>query len=170
MASHDLVLGMPWLKRNNPAIDWRTGTFTLHRGECAIALKPSHRQPSMEDEKTTQPREFGSASTKDDANRNQRSGSARHDLVQSDALTRVSEESRAPSVIPEIYRRYKDLFQEEVLAKALPKHQPWDHEIKLEAGKQPTFGPIYQLSEKELKALREDLLFRMALAAYDDTR
>ena len=39
----------------------------------------------------------------------------------------------------------------------LPKHQPWDHEIKLEPGKQSTFGPIYPLSEKELKKLRKYL-------------
>jgi hypothetical protein len=49
------------------------------------------------------------------------------------------------------------LFQEEENANALPRHQPWDHEIRLELGKQPTFGPIYALSEKELKTLREYL-------------
>ena len=36
----------------------------------------------------------------------------------------------------------------------LPKHQPWDHEIKLQSGKKPGFGPIYSLSEKELQVLR----------------
>ena len=39
----------------------------------------------------------------------------------------------------------------------LPKHQPWDHEIKLQPGTEPEFGPIYQLSEKELQVLREYL-------------
>ena len=39
----------------------------------------------------------------------------------------------------------------------LPKHQPWDHEIKLQPGTEPGFGPIYQLSEKELQVLREYL-------------
>ena len=46
------------------------------------------------------------------------------------------------------------MFEEETTAKALPKHQPWDHKIELETGKAPTFGPIYALSEKELKVLR----------------
>ena len=36
----------------------------------------------------------------------------------------------------------------------MPKHQPWDHKIELETGKAPIFGPIYALSEKELKVLR----------------
>ena len=39
----------------------------------------------------------------------------------------------------------------------LPKHQPWDYEIKLQPGTEPGFGPIYQLSEKELQVLCEYL-------------
>ena len=54
--------------------------------------------------------------------------------------------------------KWKQLFQEGTTARtALPKHQPWDHEIELEPGKEPTFGPIYALSEKELSVLREYL-------------
>jgi len=56
--------------------------------------------------------------------------------------------------IPRIYNSWEHLFQEEATAEALPKHQSWDHEIRLEPGKQPTFGPIYALSEKELEVLR----------------
>src|SRR5437764_13191104 len=40
---------------------------------------------------------------------------------------------------------------------ALPKHQPWDHTIPLQEGKQPTFRPVYSCSEKELEALRDYL-------------
>jgi hypothetical protein len=83
-----------------------------------------------------------------------KSNSAGTDKGQSGHKARVSEGSHAPSVIPEEYRSWKHLFQEEETIKALPKHQLWDHEIKLEPGKQPTFGPIYTLSKKELKALK----------------
>ena len=65
--------------------------------------------------------------------------------------------SNAPLEIPREYNKWKRLFEEEEGKEALPKHQPWDHEIKLLLGKQPTFGPIYALSEKQLKALREYL-------------
>ena len=53
------------------------------------------------------------------------------------------------------YKEYKQLFQEGPKNEALPKHQPWDHVIPMEEGKSPPFGPIYQLSEKELKVLKE---------------
>ncbi len=59
--------------------------------------------------------------------------------------------------IPRIYNRWEHLFQEEKTTKALPKHQLWDHEIKLESGKKPTFEPIYALSEKKLLILRKYL-------------
>ena len=49
------------------------------------------------------------------------------------------------------------MFREEETLAALPKHQTWDHEIKLEPGKKPTFEPIYSLSEKELGTLRQYL-------------
>ena len=63
----------------------------------------------------------------------------------------------APLVIPKCYKQFKRLFQEEEGKAALPKRQKWDHKIPLMPGKEPTFGPIYALSEKELKTLREGL-------------
>jgi len=37
----------------------------------------------------------------------------------------------------------------------LPPHRPYDHKIQLEPGTTPPFGPLYTLSETELKALDE---------------
>ena len=68
------------------------------------------------------------------------------------------EEVVNPLEIPEEYRPgYDNLFQEKTTTAVLPKHQPWDHEIKLQPGTEPGFGPIYQLSEKELQVLHEYL-------------
>jgi hypothetical protein len=67
------------------------------------------------------------------------------DLAQASVLKRI----------PAAYKEYESLFREAPKDEALPKHQPWDHEIPIEPGKSPTFGPIYQLSEKELGVLKE---------------
>ena len=37
----------------------------------------------------------------------------------------------------------------------LPKHQPWDHEIKLKEGAQLKTGPIYKMSDHELRMVKE---------------
>lgn len=42
-------------------------------------------------------------------------------------------------------------------ADKLPEHRPYDHHLKLEPGKQPPFGPLYSMSQNELKVLRKYL-------------
>jgi hypothetical protein len=60
------------------------------------------------------------------------------------------------SKLPTEYADFADLFSKQS-ANVLPKHQPWDHTIPLIEGKQPPYGPIYPLSELELRSLREYL-------------
>jgi hypothetical protein len=48
-------------------------------------------------------------------------------------------EKRATPVIPQEYREFKKLFKEELGQEALPEHQEWDCEMKLEPGKKPGF-------------------------------
>jgi hypothetical protein len=59
--------------------------------------------------------------------------------------------------VPDEYKEFETLFQEKPPETALPEHQEWDHEIPIEPGRKPKFGPIYQLSAKELQTLREYL-------------
>ena len=56
--------------------------------------------------------------------------------------------------IPREYNKYFHLFSEKTTAK-LPPHRNFDHAIDITEGKQPPFGPIYSLSQKELEVLRE---------------
>ncbi|WP_272524698.1 hypothetical protein [Providencia sp. PROV201] len=58
-------------------------------------------------------------------------------------------------LLPE-YKDFGDVFSQERID-ALPEHTKYDHRIELIPGSTPPFGPIYPLSEKELKALREFL-------------
>ena len=58
--------------------------------------------------------------------------------------------------IPDCYRKFYHLFSEKTAAK-LPPHRNFDHAIDITEGKQPPFGPIYSLSQKELEVLREYL-------------
>jgi hypothetical protein len=58
------------------------------------------------------------------------------------------------SSIPPEYVDFADVFSKES-ASALPPRRPYDHQIPLEPGTTPPFGPLYPLSEIELKALDE---------------
>jgi hypothetical protein len=52
------------------------------------------------------------------------------------------------------YKAYMDVFERKN-ANTLLEHQPYDCTIDLEEGVEPSFGPIYNLSQDELLALRE---------------
>jgi hypothetical protein len=58
--------------------------------------------------------------------------------------------------LPDEYQNFKSLFQP-ATAEKLPPRRTFDHAINLEKGAKPPWGPIYPLSEKQLKALREYL-------------
>jgi hypothetical protein len=155
LATHDIILGLPWLRKHNPRIDWRSRTFSF---ECcgldATTSPPTHRRYTMVDErKINLIARNKPPSPKDDLKTR---GSNSTDTKPIDQQVRVLE-NRATPDIPEKYREFIHLFQEAVGADALPKHQSWDHEIILQEGKQPPFGPIYGLSAQELKELRETL-------------
>ena len=71
----------------------------------------------------------------------------------------ISSTSDTPSpatLVPPSLHDYLDIFSKEA-ADELPHHAAYDHVIPLQPGTSPPFGPIYSLSEVELKALQEYL-------------
>jgi hypothetical protein len=145
LATQDIYLGMPWLRQHNPSMDWRKGVLRFEKCDHFTAPQPAHRQRTMVDEKTNVQWNF--ASTKDDF-QERRSGST--DTLTGQRAIKKSELPDGVEVPSEYLKEFSGLFREETTIKALPRHQPWDHKIRLLPGKEPGFGPIYPLSEKEL--------------------
>ena len=50
------------------------------------------------------------------------------------------------------YHDFTDIFSK-TRASILAPHQPYDLKIELEDGTSPPFGPMYSLSQSELKSL-----------------
>ncbi|KAJ1596241.1 hypothetical protein NDA14_001923 [Ustilago hordei] len=71
----------------------------------------------------------------------------------SDTTMALAYDAGLSDIIPPEYHQYLDVFSR-VKADKLPPHRTYDHQIPLEEGKSPPFGPIYSLSEHELKTLR----------------
>jgi transposase InsO family protein len=151
-ARHDIILGTPWLKRHNPSIDWITRVLRFERCRCVTDIYPRHRQRSALDEKR-QLNETQRQSPKTE----QRKASPDSTDNNPDPVVSRSEKqggSNAPPEIPEEFKKWKRLFQEEEGAAALPRRQPWDHEIILQPNAKIPWGPLYPLSPKELEADR----------------
>ena len=63
----------------------------------------------------------------------------------------------APEVVlPEIYAEFKGVFNKS-RAEKLPENRPFNCSIDLVPGSSPPFGPLYNLSEKELVTLKAEL-------------
>ena len=56
-------------------------------------------------------------------------------------------------ILPSCYKRYMKVFEEKI-ASQLPPHRQWDHAIDIKPGENAPWGPIYALSQDQLKALR----------------
>ena len=53
-----------------------------------------------------------------------------------------------------IYIEFRELFLEEKGIEALLVHKPYNHTIPIQESKEVLFGPIYQISTKELEELK----------------
>ena len=58
--------------------------------------------------------------------------------------------------VPPDYHEFTNVFSK-THASATALHQPYDLKIELEEGTSPPFGPIYSLSQSELRSLQEFL-------------
>ena len=56
-------------------------------------------------------------------------------------------------IVPTEYHDFLPLF-DEVIARELPPHRPYDHSIPLKKDFTPPFGPIYSLNRIELETLK----------------
>jgi len=66
----------------------------------------------------------------------------------------VSDEDALDSGVPPEFHQYLGIMGQEA-ADALPKHRPYDCKIELQENSMVPWGPIYPLSETELRTLRE---------------
>ena len=222
LGSNQMILGMPWLERVNPDIDWKKRTLT-YRASSIPSISGSLVQPPViqvpritphtptiedvpEDVPDSTPQDHEPcpssshhdhkqcppSSTQDPSPRvpkkvkplpcnpvpfRRRMARKSRYAIPVSLTTRVEKGDQvfltfinaipdaevnsldsANADIPKIPECYKDLV--DVFSKnesqSLPPHRGHlDHHIPLEDGAKPVFGPIYNLSELELKVLKE---------------
>jgi len=77
------------------------------------------------------------------------------DFTPDDVPTESISMTTTPAPIPLQYAEFADVFKDKEIPE-LPPHRPGvDHEIPLAPGSKPFYGPIYNLSETELRYLKE---------------
>lgn len=165
LGSYPIVLGMPWRRHTNPRIDWRRNNITLEKSSTSIRALPF--VPAHLDIQTLDARQW-----QEDPPVFR--GTLQYHSDQSDMTASAASTERGPAqptfpddlpdpseyidklkdIVPDQYHAHLSAFSKRK-ADSLPPHRPYDFSIELEEGKQPPFGPLYSLSELELKALSE---------------
>lgn len=144
--SFQLVLGMPWLERASPGIDFPHRTMTLmHRGR-KLTFRPS---TDNKGHKNCDGLTISALQLK----RAVRKGADLYAVVVSEA--NEEQPSAPPTSIQSILTEYSDIFQE--LPDGLPPVRGVEHEIPLKPGAVPVVRPVYRMSEAELKELKSQL-------------
>ena len=128
---YDVILGLPWWVKYNPPADWATRQLNLP----APLVTPSPT-PSVE---------FVAGSLFLDTPKEE---------VQALGVLCFATAETTKTSLPKEYSQFKDLFSKSK-GNTLPPHRDIDHAIETTSDFKPFFGPIYSLSEVELKALKD---------------
>ena len=222
LGKSSIVLGVPWLKRHNPTIDWSSNSVAFSSSFCQASCrlpslppspatyskaqsKPKKEGYALQDQLDfiegrpssfkPQPRSQASP-TPDQGQQSPPSSTATSDTPKVNFINAAAfamlakdpantayllpnsfmedfnkEKAQLASLeipdpdeylqtlkekVPSKYHDYLDVYSK-TSADVLPPSREYDHAIDLEEGKNPPFGPIYPLSEKELKVLSEHI-------------
>ncbi|KAJ2926197.1 hypothetical protein H1R20_g10898, partial [Candolleomyces eurysporus] len=126
LGEEQIILGLPWLRKENPIIDWEKKTLTWKKTPITFPLKHSNSIP------------------------------IRTKITTSQTLAQEHEEKKKEipleEQIPKRYHEYLDLFDKKT-ATRFPASRPYDHKIDLKPEFIPKIGKTYSLSPKETDEL-----------------
>jgi hypothetical protein len=138
LRDNNMILGLPWLEKHNPDVDWNTGEILI-KGSAESGTEPSEDQPRLQKV----------AATRLQRRKWQKEGRLEH---ASDKIwiaagftysTLIVEKANGAKnartykeVVPEHYRDFKKVFSE-VKLERFPEHKPWDHKIDLKPDTPP---------------------------------
>jgi len=165
LGQQPIVLGIPWLQLHDAAISWRNNTLTFGSEHCQQKCRMQQRKRIhgmiLKNQTTTlDVCMIGAAPFVRLTDRARKAP----DGYQIFAVSlKDVERALAPKAVidpreklPEDYHEFVDVFSRQEADK-LPSHRPYDHEIRLKEGTEPSFGPLHDMSREELLVLRKEL-------------
>ena len=143
----DVILGMPWLKKHNPNIDWVAKRLTFQHGK--LEAKPVISSSLLMKTKALK--------------REVRRNAIDHVMLlvlksssKSDSEKETNETEKSKEESEHIMQEYDDVFPEELPAH-LPISRSIDHRIELIPGSIPPSRSMYRMSPKEIDEIKKQL-------------
>ena len=172
LAHYPVVLGLPWLKIHDPRIGFAEHTVLFDskycQEHCNVPTRPAKIQALHDIPRKTRPKHLPArpeglehqdiaAISLSACSAYARKNYCMFTVTVKDieaALNPTPDEEDPTTKLPPEFQDFADVFSPKE-AERLPPHRPYDHDIKLQEGKVPPFGPLYPMSREELKALKE---------------
>lgn len=129
-----VILGLEWLREENPVVDWETLQWRYRIERKRLHL--SHQAKDTKRARVAIAMTVNVTLEGDDKNN-----------------WKTENHEKREKRIPKAYIDFSKVFSVDDAATAI-RHQAAEHRIELEEGKEPPFGPLYPLSAKELEVLR----------------
>ena len=147
LGKEDIILGLPWLQKHNPSIDWKAKTLAIQTIKGAMLKQEKPDTPNYDSDTTlvtTQGKMVQKVTT----------------------ATTLAQQVAKPKgdpkdLVPTVYHHFLSLF-EKGAASRLPEHRPYDHAINLKPDFRPRDCKTYPLTPREEAALTEFLTENLA--------
>jgi len=162
-----VILGMPWLARHNPEINWRTGKVKMTRcsEECGKQWRPKQGKPGWQKQKEEEAKEEAGKKKEKKAERQKKRKSKRKRIIE---VKRIAEEweiwdeeedaakseAEAKKLVPEQFHRWIKVFGKKQ-SERMPTWKIWDHAIDIKKGFVLRKGKVYLLSREERERVYE---------------
>ena len=146
-----VILGMPWLARHNPEIDWKTGEVRMMRcpEECGKQWRPEQEKLGWEKQKEEEAKEeAGRKREEKKKKRKQKKGRTGEVRKVAEEWEIWDEEEEAAKSVPENFHRWIKVFGKKQ-SERMPTRKLWDHAIEVKKGFVPRKGKVYPLSREE---------------------
>ena len=172
IGDQDLILGLPWLEKHNPIIDWKEKTLefrsssedkakafirnlareqeeiTLIKDEdLVVRYLKSHRGPEPSDQLYTPFEDIGRWNE-------EKPDIAIRKYSPAQQMEHKYNAEQEESILPTQYLPWKEVFEQKA-AERFPSKRPWDHAIELKEDFKPKKGKIYPLNPLQQNMLDE---------------
>jgi hypothetical protein len=158
LGKQKFILGLPWLQRSNPKIDWKTGILSWPTNETDNSTTDTSSQERKDDNLEI---DLDSIVTELE-NENDIWINAKTNLAMDMAIEENTKKAdlSAEEIVPPAYHKFLDVFDKQK-ANRFPESTSWDHKIEMKEGFEPKSFKNYNLTPEEQteldKFLKENL-------------
>jgi len=159
-----VILGMLWLARHNPEIDWRIGEVKMTRcpEECGKQWRPVQGKSGWEKQKEEEAREEAEKRKEEKEKRKKQKRGRPVEVrkvveeweIWDEEEEAVRSEVEAKKLVLEEFHKWIKVFGKKQLER-MPTQKMWDHTIDVKKGFIPQKGKVYPLSREEREEVRE---------------